>query len=911
MLYGRREERALIGSLLAGARGGHSGVLVVRGPAGIGKRALLGDATEQARGFRLLQCAGVESETELAFAGLHQLLRPVLDRLDQLPGPQASALEGAFGLAASPPNQFLTELGALSLLTQVAQERPLLCLLTDAQWLDRPSADTLTFVGRRLVTEPIVLLFAAGEGDGRRFDATGLPSLRLGGLDHEAAGQLLEARAGKVADEVRDRLIDQTDGHPLALAELAAILTGNQLDGSTLLPERLPLGTRSQRAFLPGVRRLPAETQTLLLVAAAEDTGDLATVLAAGAALGVGAEALEPAERAGLVEVVGQELRFRLPLVASAVYQGATFTARQAVHKAMITVLADGFHADRRAWHLVAAAVGPDEAAAAALETSAGRAGLRRGPAAAAAALERAATLTLEPAPRARRLVGAAEHLWEAGRQQQAQVLLDQVRAAPAEPAVRARAAKLAGAVELATGSPALACTLLLDGAELVVGSDPGRAAEMLVLAARAALAANEPDRIVTQIAPAISSLPGNPGARVGWIARSLVRAGFGQGAPAVPNGRTHEPANVWPDPALAWVWPTLVHADPAVDEVAAGGRYSTLLATQRATGMVGTLTTALANLALTQAFLGRWPDAIDSATEGLQLARATDQHATVPYFLALLAWFAAQQGRTEDCRELADEALAVAASLRLPVVAAYASWTLAQVNLSEGRPDAALQRLLDLDTLGHPTAHGPIALLATGELVDAAVRAGTLDGIEPRLARFERWAELDQRTWSLGTAARCRAQLTKGDDAERHYQAALAVDGLGERPFQLARTELAYGEWLRRARRRADARPHLRTALELFERLAATPWADQARTELRATGETARRRDPSTLHDLTPQEREIAGLAAQGLSNQQIADRLFLSRHTVGYHLHKVYAKLDVSSRGQLGQLDLDDLGR
>ena len=275
---------------------------------------------------------------------------------------------------------------------------------------------------------------------------------------------------------------------------------------------------------------------------------------------------------------------------------------------------------------------------------------------------------------------------------------------------------------------------------------------------------------------------------------------------------------------------------------------------------------------------------------------------------MALLASFAAEQGRVEDCRRLAEEAIAVATRLGLAVVAAFAAWTLATLELTQGRPAAALERLLGLSTPQHPTAHAAIALLATGTLVEAAARAGRLEGMQPRVARLERWAQRDPRTWTQVIARRCRALISDGQEAERQFQAALAVEGLGALPFELARTKLAYGEWLRRARRRADARPHLRAALELFERLDATPWADQARTELRATGETARRRDPSTLQDLTPQERQIAGLAGQGLSNQQIADRLFLSTHTVGYHLHKVYAKLGIASRGALGQLDLDD---
>jgi DNA-binding CsgD family transcriptional regulator len=907
MLYGRSEERALIGGLLAGAREGRGGALLVRGPVGIGKRSLLDDAVQRASGFRVLRGAGVESESELAFAGLHQLLRPLLDRVDRLPRPQAAALSGAFGLAAGAPNRFLTELGVLSLLTEAAKEQPLLCVLTIAQWLDGPSADTLVFIGRRLETEPIVLLLAADDGDGRHFHPAGLPSLRLGGLDHQAAGELLEAHAGKVAKDVSDWLINQTGGHPLALVELAGTLSEDQLAGHALLPERLPLGGRLQRAFLPGVRRLPADTQTLLLVAAAEEAGDLGAVLAASAALGAGAEALEPAERAGLIEVTGQELRFRHPLLGPVVYQGATFAARQAAHQALIRVLADEFQADRRAWHLAGAAIGPDEQTAAALEATAARADHRGGPAAAAAALERAAALTLDPASRARRMIGAAEYHWEAGRPRRAQLLLDQLQGAAAEPGVRARIARLGGAAELATGSPAPACTLLVQGAGLVVRSDPSLATEMLVMAARAALAAGEPERIVGEIGPAIAALPAGVDTRVERVARALLLAGFGQVAATTEAERPRAPAG-WPDPALVWVCPTLLQAEPTASELAASRRYSRVVAACRVAGTNSSLIVALANLAITQAALGRWPEAVDSASEGLQLARATDQHADVTHFLAFLAWFAAQQGRVEECRRLAGEALSGAAALRLPVVAAHASWTLAQVDLREGQPETALERLVALATPGDPTAHGPIALLATGELVEAALRSNALEGIEPRVARFERWAERDGRTWTMTTAARCRALITEGDGAERHFLAALATDGLGERPFQLARTELAYGEWLRRVRRRADARSRLRSALSLFERLEATPWAEQARTELRATGETARKRDVSTPRELTPQERHIASLAAEGLTNQQIADRLFLSRYTVSYHLHKVFTKLGIASRVELRQLGLDD---
>jgi DNA-binding CsgD family transcriptional regulator len=909
MLYGRRAERARIATLLTGARQGRSGVLVVRGPAGVGKRALLREAAEQANDFQLLHGAGVESEVELPFAALHQLLRPVLDRLDRLPAPQASALRGAFGLVDSQPNRFLIELGVLGLLAEVAQERPLLCQVADAQWLDRASADALAFVARRLKAEPVVLLLAAGDDSRRQFHAPGLPELRLGGLDREAAGHLLEAQVGKLAAPVRDRLIEETEGNPLALEELPSRLTGGQLSGREPLPARLPLSTQLERAFLERVLALPAATQMLLLVAAAEDAGELATMLAAGVVLAVAPEALEPAERAGLVQVAGQRLRFRHSLVRSAIYQGATFTARQTAHQALITVLQGEPNADRRAWHLAAATLGPDEGVAMALEGSAERARRRGGPTAAAAALERAAAFTPRTGPRIRRLVSAADYLWEAGYGERAQALLDLVEPQAADPTVRGAIAHVRGAIELACGTPGSACTLLVDGARLLLESQPKRATEMLVLATWAALAANQPHRILDEIRPAMLRLPGHDDTRVKRVTDGLIASGLGDVPPAAASPDVpREEATTWPHPAFTWMWPMLVVAEPAGDDVTADHRYARAVAARRAAGTVSTLTLALANLALAEAGMGRWPDAINTASEGRRLASETGQHAIEGYFLALLAAVAGKQGRAEDCRRLADEALTIAAARRLAGVAAFASWTLATLDLTEGRPSAALDRLLALSSPQHPTAHTLVALLATGTLVEAAARAGALAGTEPLVARFERWAARDQRAWTRMVAHRCRALLSQGQDAERHFQAALATHGIRELPLELARTELLYGEWLRRTRRRADARPHLRAALEMLQRLGATPWAERARDELRASGETARKRDPSTREQLTPQELQIAHLAGQGLSNQQIAARLFLSPHTVGYHLHNIYAKIGITSRTELHQLDPDN---
>jgi DNA-binding CsgD family transcriptional regulator len=924
MLYGRQTEGARISALLADASHGRGGALVIRGDTGIGKSTLLLDAAQQGDGkFLVLRGTGVDSEVELAFAALHQLLRPVLDRLDRLPAPQASALRGAFGLVDRQLNRFHIELGALSLLAEAAKQQPVLGLVDDAQWLDRASADALVFVARRLRTEPVLLVAASDDG-ARRFSAPELPELVLGGLDPVAARQLLGdvTRQQDVAATVCDWLIEQTEGNPLALLELPASLTVEQLAGRVPLPAWLPLSARLQQALLVRVRRLPEATQALLLVASAEDTGELTVILAAARNLGLAAEELEPAEREGLVQIVVSEpelpgvehVRFLHPLIRSAIYEAAPFTARRAAHRALTEVLTDEQHGDRWAWHLAAAAIGPDEGAAAALEVSADRARRRGGPAAPAAALARAAALTPEPSARARRLVAAAEYLWEVGHGQRAQELLDDAEPLATDRTVCARIAHVRGAVELSAGAPAIACTLLLEGARQVIDWDRQQAGETLVLAAWAALAADQLDRIVDQILPAVAQLGGDEHQQLSVLADSLIAAGLvpwqprreAGASPADAPARQDAPG-AWPHPAFTWMWPTLVVAGPPRDDVPADEWLARSVAARRAAGTVSSLTIALANLALAQASLGKWSAAVQTATEGLQMARETGQGAMAAHFLAILAVIAAEQGRDDDCRRLVNEALTAAAPHRLAAVAAFASWTLATLELNEGHPAAALRRLRALSVPQHPTAHSAIALLATGTLVEAAARADDLEGMRAVVSRFELWARQDGRTWTLLVARRCRALVSTGDEAERHFQAALATDGIGELPFELARTELLYGEWLRRARRRADARTHLHAALDLFESLGAAPWVERSVVELRASGETARRRDSSTLLDLTPQESQIARLAREGRTNREIAVQLFLSPHTVSYHLHKIYTKLGIASRAELRTVDFD----
>jgi DNA-binding CsgD family transcriptional regulator len=468
---------------------------------------------------------------------------------------------------------------------------------------------------------------------------------------------------------------------------------------------------------------------------------------------------------------------------------------------------------------------------------------------------------------------------------------------------------RVRGQVELEAGIPAVACTLLLEGVRAILGSDPELATEMLVLASWAALAANQLDRIVEEIGPAIAGLPGQDDVRIGPVAGSLFTFGLGGPPPAGgARGLPRRPRRsaAWPHPAFGWLWPMLVAAEPAAGDLTAGHGYARRVAARRAAGTVGTLTVALANLALAESVQGLWPEATANATEGLRLARETGQPATAGYFLSMLAWIAAHQGRAEDCRRLAEEALAIASPRRLAaVVAAFASWTLALLDLAEGWPMGAMERLRAVGGPQHPTAHATIALLATGTLVEAAARANAVGGLGTEVARFERWAAWDRRPWTQVTARRCRALISQGEEAERSFRAALATDGLADLPQELARTELLYGEWLRRERRKADARTHLRAALALFERLGATPWAERAGNELRASGQTARQRVPGTRDQLTPQELQIARLAGRGLTNQQIAEQLFMSRHTVGYHLHKIYAKLGIASRAELRQLE------
>jgi DNA-binding CsgD family transcriptional regulator len=909
MLHGRRDECDALDLLLADARRSRSGVLVLRGEAGVGKSALLDHAAGRAEGMTVLRASGVESEAELPFAALHQLLRPVLELAGRLPEPQAAALAGALGLGApGDRDRFLVSVAVLSLLAEAAEIRPVLCLVDEAQWLDRASAEALTFAARRVEAEAVVCLFAARDGDPRQFPGAGLPELRLGGLDPEPAAALLERAGADLPAAVVDRLVERTGGNPLALLELPRTLAPDQLAGRAPLEDVLPLTTRLEGAFGERVRRLPDPARTLLAVAAAETTGDPAVVLRAGARLGVDADALDQAEAHGLVRTADGRLEFRHPLVRSAAYQTATFAARQAAHRALAEVLAGEDTADQRAWHLATATVGPDEAVAAELERSADRARRRGGHAAAAVALERAAELTGQDPERGRRLAAAATEAWLAGQPERATALADRAGPLATDPRSQVDLAHLRGSVEAGRGIALDAAAMLVAASELAAPVDPSQALTMLVEASEIASYAGDVTP-TAELGRRAAAVPVTD--KAGEFLSDLLQ---GMGLVAEGDAPAGEPllrraialAGTMEDPRrLMWAGTAAFFVG---ENQAGDALFTRAVARARQEGAVGLLPKALEYLAPVELAAGRLAAAAASAGEGLRLARETGNDTSACRHLATLAHLTALRGDEEACRGHAGEALDRAAARGLGLPATLAGYALALLDLGLGRPAEALGRLQRLLTAG-PGAGSPFfAVWTVPDLVEAAVRSGRGDDATGPLAAFEQLATAAGSPELLAQLARCRALLGPEDAAAERFEEALGLlDGQG-RPFELARIELAYGEALRRARRRGEARAHLRTALETFERLGTTPWVERAGTELRATGETARKRDPSTLRQLTPQELQIIQLVGEGGTNREIGAQLFLSRRTIDYHLRNVFVKLGVSSRAELIRLALAD---
>src|SRR5215203_2030663 len=905
MLYGRDAERSAVTALLDAARDSRSGVLVLRGQAGAGKSALLQDAVEQASDLQVLEARGIESEAELTFAGLHQLLRPILGQVDGLPGPQARALRAAFGLEQERvDDRFLVSVAVLSLLAEAAERRPVLCVVDDAHWLDEASANALIFVARRLEAEGVVMLFAARDGDPRRFGAVGLPELEIGGLDGVAVTALLAEHAAVPVDpQVRDRLLERTGGNPLALVELPSVLTSDQLSGTQPLP--LPLTDGVEYAFLERVRRLPDDAQALLLIAAAEDTGRQATVTSAAAALGAGVAALDAAETAGLVRVRAGAIAFRHPLVRSAVYQGATSSQRRRAHRALAGAADREGDADRRAWHLAAAAVEPDERVVRELDAAAERALGRGGFEAASSALERAATLTADPGARGWRLVAAAEHAWAAGQLGRTAGLLEAVRPLATEPLLRAEVGRLRGWFELSVGSVAAAQPILVQAALDAAPVDPGRARRILAGAAEAAWleadrnAAADLSRAAARLGPADSDhdryfadltsgflafLEGDLAAAVRLLTDAIGLA-----------GRLKDPDLL----SLA-----AHHAFYVGDDTAAYQLNVWVTASARAGGKAAELLFTLPRLAQAELFTGRWAAAAASAGEAVRLATETGQPALAALPLAWLTLLAAFKGDDDAFWSRVAETEQVTAASALGVfqgaVRDVIGWARAVQKAATARPASA-------GTLLGELRHPVVVTMAALDGVEAAVHAGRRNSALGWLRGMEAFATHTTAPWAQARVTHAHGLLSEGHVAEERFQEALDHHRHTRRPFERARTELAYGELLRRARRRVDARAHLEAALDTFEYLGAAPWAERARLELRASGQAARRRDPSTLLQLTPQELQVARFVATGLPTREVAAQLFLSPRTVEFHLRNVFAKLGISSRSQLAQFPLD----
>lgn len=901
-LFGREAEQQVIDGLLADARAGRSAAVVVRGEMGIGKTALLGYAGAAADGMLVLRAAGVETEAELAFGGLHLLLRPVLDRIDGLPGPQSAALHGALGLSAGGgQDRFLVGLAVLSLMSDLAEDRPLLCLIDDAHWLDAASADALLFTARRLDAEGVVMMLAAREAP-PPFAAPGLDDLPLHLLDSDQACRLLEERARHLAPALKERVLTEADGNPLALVELAAAMTA---DTAAAGPGPLPVTHSVQELLAHQIRRLGEQTALLLLLAATATNGNLAQVLSAAAALGAGADALAAAERAGLVAVEEVRLVFRHPLVRAAAYHSASLASRHAAHRALADALDGQPDPDgHRAWHRAAAASGRDERVAAELVQTAERSRSRGGYAAVSAAYERAAQLTPVGQIRAQRLLAAAAAAAGAGQMDRAMRLGDQAQQLTDDALMLAEIALVRVADRGRNQREWLVG--LADAVASIASQYPERAAAMLGQGIRSAMARAEPE-LTRRMLAQFDDLPLPPQARLQPLHQaSIQQVRFLLGDAGVDAGfvrdcvsaMRRDPGGAAPDERVS----------ASVLAYWLGDHESTLeisaaLATDcRRQGMVGWLPGALQGLTIAQIMRGEWTAARASAMEGLKLAHDMGQSRRAAFLSSLLAMLAACIGDEGECQAWLSEYLRLDGNIS--AVRNHEDHYLALVDLSHGQFSRARERLVGLKQRWW---NDGTEFTFLPDLAEAGIRSGDPDHAYQALASFEVWLNLTSQPWAHAVAHRCRALLSDDAHAEPHYCAAVAGHQDDGRPFEQARTHLLYGEWLRRRRRRSDARLHLTTAYQIFVKLGARTWVQRAATELVAAG-TAPFGHPAqptgVLSRLTTQELQVAQLAAGGLSNRDIAAQLFLSPRTVGYHLYKAYPKLGIGSRTELARL-------
>src|SRR3954451_9246803 len=902
MLLGREDERLALDRLLAEAREGHSGVLALVGEPGIGKTALLERAAHCAGDMRVLRARGIQSEAEVPFAGLAELLRAALEALERIPRPQASALAGALALEpATAQDRFAVGSATLSLLSAWAEDGPVLLLVDDAHRLDASTAEALLFAARRLLADPIALVLAVREGEPSLLDGADLRTLRVAGLGRSDAAELLR-RAG-AADDTLERLYGATAGNPLALLELAPHPAELRV-----LPDEgpVPISASIGREFVRRFEQLPEPTRRMLLLAATEDEGELATLARAAASSGLELSGLEAAEEAGLVTLGDGRLEFRHPLVRSAVYADASPQERRAAHAALAATLPDR-DVDRRAWHLAAAAIGPDATASRALEQAGTRARDRSAYTVAAGAFERGAHLAPEDADRARLLFAAADAAWLGGDGDRTVGGVGAARGAGPESTLSARIDHLHGYVAMRRGPVMSGYEMTVSAAEEIAETDPGLAVEMLAEAVLASVYAGERVALLAAAQRAVALAREHDSPRAAFFAAmahgmALVADGAGEeGAAEVRRAvAILEMSDELLDEPRTLVWAAF---GPLWLREAEAGRalIDRALELTRSKAASGVLPTLLTHVARDQATTDQWPAAEASYDEGIRIARETGQRTELATMLAGLARLEALQGREAACREHAGEAASLCTELGLGLYGAWAIQALGDLELGHGRAAEAAEHYAAQVEALRASSIADVDVSSAPELVESYLRLGRDEEAAALAAGFAGEAAAKGQPWSLARAARAQAMLADPGAAEQLFEEALALHAQTPDVFETARTRFAFGAHLRRARERVRAREELRAALETFERLGARSWADQAEAELAATGETARRRDPSTLDDLTPQERQIAQLLAGGRTTREAAAAIFLSPKTIEYHLRNVYRKLGINSREEL----------
>ena len=898
-LLGRRSECEELDRLLSDALAGRSRVTVLRGEAGVGKSALLRYLSERVADWHVATAAGVESEMEMAYSGLHQLCGPMLDRLDGLPVPQREALATVFGRSVAPaPDRFLVALAALTLFADVAEERPLVCIVDDAQWLDWESAQILGFVARRLLAERIALVCAvrAGMGD---LALVGLPELLIHGLgDSDARALLLDNVYGPLDAAVCDQIVTESHGNPLALLEFPRTWSVADLAGGFGLPDSHPVVSKIEHSYVRRLRALPSDTQLLVLAAATEPLGDPLLLHRAAETLGVDIAAADPAVDAGVLRVGGR-VEFSHPLVRSAVYRSAAAEDRHRVHRALADATDPETDPDRRAWHRARATPGPGEEVAAELERSAGRAQARGGFAAAAAFLQRSVALTVDPARRAERALAAAQASFQAGAFDAALGLAATAEAGALDEFQRARVDLLRGDVAFASGALSDAPPLLLKAARRLEPVDLELARQTYLIAWSAASVAGDlgGSGVLPEICRAVQALVRRPGSPrpLDLLLNGLALLTTDGHAAATPTLQRAAAAllDIPLEDVLRWGWVAMAASNAVWDNDGARAISARQVQLVRDAGALAALPLHLSALGIANAWIGDFAGAASNIAEADSVAAATGSR----FFPWALLRLRALQGREAEASATIASAIEQAAGGSLGA-AIWAHWAAAVLYNGLARYEEAMASARQ----STPNAFELwVSVWALPELVEAAARAGDTELARDALDRLAETTQPCGTHDALGIEARCRALLSDGAAAEELYRE--SIDRLSRtqlRP-ELARAHLLYGEWLRREGRRVDARMQLRTAYDLCVAIGMEAFGERARRELLATGERVRKRSVDTRDQLTPQEDQIARLARDGLSNPEIGAQLFISARTVEWHLGKVFTKLRISSRRQL----------